>query len=504
MLSKKYIFEKLGISDNESVSDKNSDKKEESKGEKKAEIRVNKNIIDKVVNKENKKLENNTLHTNELLSKQNLNRSIDKAKKMNVEVDRKLNQEIKKEPDKILKPEIKREPNKIMKQDLNKEISKEQSKEVKKEVNKVLKPEIKKEANKIMKQDLNKEISKEMKKEKDKQINTMNKASIDKNKKIIESNKIDKVVNKKEQVKIVNVKREEKINNLVNAKIDNGEKLAHKNDRKEKVDNLIPDDLETSNDLETLFVKDDKISHKHREVRENSFNYTEEMEIRGETPLEDWMSIANVIQNEGKPKDKVKESLDKSDLAQNEVVQRAKDALFEMRAWSNDNAKDDGVFGNNSLENKIQGEKIMVNNPLESKDKIQTVEEIYQNSQMEVDRLKMIFMVDEFSRTLPENLPVDIKRNSVKNIIGVSGMKVENFLNDAYKRMDALNQVLEHSVQKTEDIIAQKREAIKSLESEIAKLEQFISDREQFQDKQTSLIEYEVQRIVSIVDFIKP
>lgn len=229
------------------------------------------------------------------------------------------------------------------------------------------------------------------------------------------------------------------------------------------------------------------------------------------------------------------------DLEQNSSLEKTKEALSEMKNWSDEEEKiEQGLIFEESKtvenisyenikecedidkENIDTGEllskdevleseggvivdNIQVDNiQLEDKDTIQSVADVYTKSQMEIDKLKTIFMVDQFQKTLPENLPVDVKRTSVTNIINVSNMDLDNLLNDAYKRMDALNQVLEQSAQKTDDIISAKQIDIEKLEQEIGKLQQAIKERKRFQDEQTSIIEYEVQRIVGIVDFIKP
>ncbi len=43
------------------------------------------------------------------------------------------------------------------------------------------------------------------------------------------------------------------------------------------------------------------------------------------------------------------------------------------------------------------------------KNKMMTIDDIYRTSRMEADKKKTIFMVDVFQKTLPENLPIDVK-----------------------------------------------------------------------------------------------
>ncbi len=113
-------------------------------------------------------------------------------------------------------------------------------------------------------------------------------------------------------------------------------------------------------------------------------------------------------------------------------------------------------------------------------------------------------MADVYLKALPANLPVDIKRDSVMNIMSASDIKLEDLLGDAYKRIDALNNVLEKVVSTTEQMKKKNSNSITDLENRINELKKSVSDREKFQDTQNTTIEYEIQRIINIVDFVKP
>lgn len=138
------------------------------------------------------------------------------------------------------------------------------------------------------------------------------------------------------------------------------------------------------------------------------------------------------------------------------------------------------------------------------KNKLLTIEEIYRTARLTSDSRKSIFIADVFLKTLPENLPVDIKRTSLLNILNVSNISIEELLTDAFQRIDSLNTVLENTVNTTDEI-AQKNDAtIRDLEKRIEELRNVIEARRKFQEDQNTLIEYEIQRIINIVDFIKP
>lgn len=137
------------------------------------------------------------------------------------------------------------------------------------------------------------------------------------------------------------------------------------------------------------------------------------------------------------------------------------------------------------------------------KNKLMTIEDIYRNARVESDVKKSIFMADVFLKALPENLPLDVKKESLLNIMNVSNIPVDSLLSDAYQRIDALNTVLENTVQTTQSIVEGNEASIRELERRIQELRTVIEDRRKFEEDQNTLIEYEVQKIIGIVDYIK-
>lgn len=137
------------------------------------------------------------------------------------------------------------------------------------------------------------------------------------------------------------------------------------------------------------------------------------------------------------------------------------------------------------------------------KNKLLSIEDIYRNARVETDMKKTIFMADVFLKALPENLPLDVKKESLLNIMNVSNIPVDSLLGDAYQRIDALNTVLESTVQTTQSVIEGNEASIRELERRIQELRGVIEERRKFEEDQNTLIEYEVQRIIGIVDYIK-
>ncbi len=137
------------------------------------------------------------------------------------------------------------------------------------------------------------------------------------------------------------------------------------------------------------------------------------------------------------------------------------------------------------------------------RDKLMTVDDVYRKANLNRNVRDTVFMVDVLMKALPENLPSDIKRESVTNIMKASEMKIEDLLNDAYQRIDALNNVLEQTVQVTEQVNAKNEGTIRELEKRIDELRKDIQNRLKFQENQNSALEYEIQKVINIVEFIK-
>lgn len=171
-------------------------------------------------------------------------------------------------------------------------------------------------------------------------------------------------------------------------------------------------------------------------------------------------------------------------MAKNEAIKKEKERIQREIA---------------EYEEITQGFKKTIN-----EDELLKVDEIYEQKSLNYDKKKTIFMVDEFINALPDSLPMDVKRESVKNIITASGIDLENLMEDAYKRLDTLNKEMDMQLNATNKIITDSNIAIAELESKILEIKKQINERKKRQDESKHGIEYETQRIINIVEFINP
>lgn len=138
------------------------------------------------------------------------------------------------------------------------------------------------------------------------------------------------------------------------------------------------------------------------------------------------------------------------------------------------------------------------------KNKLLTIDEIYRNAHLDSEVKRTIFMADVYLKAIPENLPLDVKRETVLNIMKVSNISLDDLLNDAYKRIDSLNTVLEETVSTTQEVFDRNETTIKELQKRIEDLKEINSNRRKFQEDQNTMIEYEIQKIINLVEFVKP
>jgi hypothetical protein len=138
------------------------------------------------------------------------------------------------------------------------------------------------------------------------------------------------------------------------------------------------------------------------------------------------------------------------------------------------------------------------------KNKMLTIDEIYRNAHLDSEVKKTIFMTDVYLKAIPENLPLDIKRETVLNIMKVSNIGLDDLLSDAYKRIDSLNTVLEETVATTQEVFDRNDATIRELEKRIEDLKDVNKNRKKFQEDQNTMIEYEIQKIINLVEFVKP
>ncbi|MFU0824339.1 hypothetical protein [Clostridium sp.] len=162
----------------------------------------------------------------------------------------------------------------------------------------------------------------------------------------------------------------------------------------------------------------------------------------------------------------------------------------------------------NSVEKEVESidrenSKSSIENKAISKNKPLTVEQIYERFKVGNINGNNVFLIDSYLKALPENLPTDVKRQSVLNIIKVSKMNIEDLIRDGENRLDILNSYTKEVAKETEYIIKEYEAKIQELYKKIDEYKKIISERGIFQEEQKAYIDYETQKIENIIKFVK-
>lgn len=130
-----------------------------------------------------------------------------------------------------------------------------------------------------------------------------------------------------------------------------------------------------------------------------------------------------------------------------------------------------------------------------------TVSEVYEKAGLSnMDR--SIFKAEEFGKFIPDNLPSDVKRQSLVGILSTSGLQLDELLEDAEKRIQALKDTAIITSQKSDQDIMEKDAEITNLLNTVDSLKQGILDRKSAQEQQNNFIDEEIEKIKRILKFV--
>lgn len=129
------------------------------------------------------------------------------------------------------------------------------------------------------------------------------------------------------------------------------------------------------------------------------------------------------------------------------------------------------------------------------------IDEIYSSYGLENSSINTVFMLENLINALPQNLPKDVIKQSVINIIDASKIDLKELLSDGEKRLGVLVKVMDGYSNQTNKCIAEYKEEIDKLTCLISNYQEQIKIKESMLDEEISLIKYESQKIDGIIDF---
>lgn len=200
-------------------------------------------------------------------------------------------------------------------------------------------------------------------------------------------------------------------------------------------------------------------------------------------------------------------------------------SMYEAEELAKNPNKKKSLFEKLGLIEQVKQEKdekeLNSSSPMKDEDNLNTVESsinLEQNNKIEklsIDEIYTIFsllpraatntvyLVNNFLKALPSNLPLDVKRQSLDSLLAASQINMTDLLNDGKERIEIMNEYLENFTSDLEDVISEHEEQIKQLNEKIAYHKSIIEERNRTLGEQKSIVTFEVQKISSIIDFVE-
>lgn len=131
------------------------------------------------------------------------------------------------------------------------------------------------------------------------------------------------------------------------------------------------------------------------------------------------------------------------------------------------------------------------------------IKEIFEKFGLETKETNTVYLLENFIKALPDYLPTDIKRQSIINLISASQLDIICLLKDGNKRLEVLNNYFENFSGNVAEIISSNEKQIRKLNERIAYHNRVIEEKQKMKEAQKADIEFEIQKIANIIDFIE-
>lgn len=168
---------------------------------------------------------------------------------------------------------------------------------------------------------------------------------------------------------------------------------------------------------------------------------------------------------------------------------------------NNMNVKDNSNASNNVIS---ISEKNLFNPEERNKIEKLSIDEIFTiYSLLPKTSTNSVYLIDNFLKALPSNLPIEIKRESLNSLLEASHINLIDLVNDGKERVETLSQYLENFTLDLNEIINDNEKEIAALKEKIAYHNAIIEERSRTLEEQKAIVKFEVQKISSIIDFVR-
>ncbi len=134
-------------------------------------------------------------------------------------------------------------------------------------------------------------------------------------------------------------------------------------------------------------------------------------------------------------------------------------------------------------------------------EKVMAVSEIYELNNIEKGNHNTVFLLESFINALPQNLPYDIKKTSVINIVNASYSNLNTLLSEGESRLKVLNKFMNEFQQSLDESMVECKTEILKLTKMIDKYKTIIDEKEGMLEEQRNIVKFESQKINNIIDF---
>lgn len=131
------------------------------------------------------------------------------------------------------------------------------------------------------------------------------------------------------------------------------------------------------------------------------------------------------------------------------------------------------------------------------------IKTIFEKFGLETKETSTVYLIENFMKALPDNLPSDVKRQSIINLISASQLDIICLLKDGNRRLDVLNNYIDDFSSNVAETIISNEKQIRKLNERIAYHNRIIEDKQRMREAQKSEVEFEIQKIANIIDFIE-
>jgi len=128
-----------------------------------------------------------------------------------------------------------------------------------------------------------------------------------------------------------------------------------------------------------------------------------------------------------------------------------------------------------------------------------SIANIYDKFNLEKETTRNVFLIEKFVKALPANLPADVRRQTIIDLLHASQVNMSKLVQDGNNRRDILQQFSRDFALRADEIIAAHQRQIRKLNDMIAQHSRTIEEHQRLKDEQGAEIEYELQNLANIL-----